>query len=70
MLYSVNWQNIIVWLPLLFEISGNMWIVIVCYPVCDVINFEIYLSFLTKPFSYMTKYSEQKFKYLKNEKSF
>ena len=47
-----------------------MWIVIVCYPVCDVINFEIYLSFLTKPFSYMTKYSEQKFKYLKNEKSF
>ena len=27
-----------------------MCIVIVCYPVCDVINFEIYLSFLIKSF--------------------
>ena len=42
--------------------------VIVCYPVCDVINFEIYLSFLFKPFFYLTKNSEQKLKYLKNDK--
>ena len=34
-----------------------MCIVIVCYPVYDVINFEIKLSFLIKPFSYMTKMS-------------
>ena len=47
-----------------------MCIVIVFYPVCDVINLEIYLSFLIKPFSYMTKNSEEKLKYLKNEKSF
>ena len=25
-------------------------IVIVCYPFCDVIDFEIYISFLIKPF--------------------
>ena len=30
------------------------------YQFCDVINFEIYLSFLTKPFSSMNKSSEQK----------
>ena len=41
----------IVLLPLFIEIFGNMFIVIVFYPVCDVINFEIYLSFLIKPFS-------------------
>ena len=47
-----------------------MCIVTVCCPVCDVINFEISLSLLIKPFSYMTKNSEQMCKYLKSEKSF
>ena len=42
-----------------------MGIVIAYYPVCDVINFGIYLGFLIKPFSYMTENSEQKL----NEKS-
>ena len=46
-----------------------MCIVIVWFPVWDVINFEIYLSFRIKPFYYMNKKSEQKMKYLKNEKS-
>ena len=55
MLYSINSPSLIVSLPLLMEISGYICIVIICYPVCDVINFEIYLSFLIKPFSYMTK---------------
>ena len=45
MLYSVNWPNFIVWLPLLFKIPGNMFIVIVSIPVCDVRNFEV-LTFL------------------------
>ena len=40
-------------------------IVIICFPTEDVINF----SFLIKPFSYITKKSGQKFKFLKNEKS-
>ena len=42
-------------LLLLLEITGNMCIVNVCYPVCGVINFEIYLGFLIKTLSYKTK---------------
>ena len=49
---------------------GNMYIAIVCYPGYDVINLKINLTFLIKPFFYMTKKSRQKFKYLENEKSF
>ena len=30
MLYSINWPNFIVWLPLLLEILGNKYIKIVC----------------------------------------
>ena len=59
-----------VWLFLILEILGNMRIAIVCIPGCDVINFEINLVFLIKPFFYMTKKLKQKFKYLENEKSF
>ena len=54
-LNSFNLSNFIFWLPLLFEIPGNTFTVIFCVPVCDVINFEIYLSFLIKPFSHITK---------------
>ena len=46
---------IIISLPLLLEMLGNMCIVLVCFPGCDIINFEINLGFLIKPFSYMTK---------------
>ena len=47
-----------------------MYIVIDYYPVCDVTNFEIYLSFLIKPFSYMSRNSEQKMKYVKKKRAF
>ena len=70
MLYSTNWPNFIVWLHLLFEISGNACIAIACFSGCDVINFEINLIFLIKSFFYMTKKSRQIFKYLEKEKSF
>ena len=50
MLYSINWPNLIVWLPLLLEILGNMCIAIVYYPGCDVMGFEINLIFLIEPF--------------------
>ena len=69
-LHSISWANVIVWWPFFLEVSGNMCIIIVCCPVCDVINFEIYLSFFTKPFSLLTQNSEQKLKYTKNKKSF
>ena len=39
-----------VWLLLLCEISGNMCIAIACEPACDVMNFEVKLIFLIKPF--------------------
>ena len=48
---------------------GNICIVIICYPVFDVINFETKVSFLIRPFSHMTKKSAQKLKYLENVKS-
>ena len=34
---------------------GNLFIPIVCFPCCDVINFEINLIFLIKPFFFRTK---------------
>ena len=69
MLYSINWPKFIVRFPLLLEILSNMCIIIVYYPGCDVITFEINLFFLIRLW-YMTKKSRQKLKYLENEKSF
>ena len=56
---SIKWANLIAWLSLLLEIMSNMCIKITCFPICDVIKFEITFSFLIKPFSYMTKTSGQ-----------
>ena len=50
-------------MPLPLEILVNMCIAIVCYPGCDVINYEMNLIFLIKK-------SRQKLKYLESEKSF
>ena len=58
--WSNYWSNFIVWLLLLLEISGNICLVFVYYPVCDVVNFEINLSFFVKLFSYITKKTKQK----------
>ena len=55
MLCSIKWPNFIVWLPLLLEILGNMCIIIVCWPGCDVINSKINLIFLINLFLYRTK---------------
>ena len=69
-LYSIIWPNFIVWLPLLLKILGNMCIVIIPCPVCDVINFETIHNSLIKLCFYIIKKSGQKGKYLKNDKSF
>ena len=55
MINSFNWRSFIVWLPLLFETWGNMFVAIICFPECDDINFEISHSFLIKPFFYIAK---------------
>ena len=76
MLYSINWPNLFVWLPLFFEILGitipqinqkiliiHMCITIFCFPGCNCIVF-------ISPFFYMIKKPRQKLKYLENKKSF
>ena len=45
-LYYMNLANFIVRLLLFLGISGDMSIVTDCYPVSEVMNFKIYLSFL------------------------
>ena len=70
-LYSMNWPNFIVWLPLLHEILGNTCIVIVCWPGCDVINFEINLIFLIKPYSSIwTKSQDKNLNILRTQRAF
>ena len=69
-LYSFDRLNFIFCFPVLLEILGNVCIAIVCFTGCDVINLEINLIFLIKPFFYMTEKLRQKFKYLENKKSF
>ena len=37
------------------EVLGKIGIVTISFPIDDIINFEINLSFLIEPFSFMTK---------------
>ena len=60
MLCFINWPRFIVWLPLRLEILRKMCIIITCFSVYDVINFEINLRILAEPFSYMTKNARAK----------
>ena len=69
-IYFISWPNFIALSTLLLKILYNMCIIIICCPVFDVINFEVNLNLLIKPFFYITKKSWQKFKYLENKKSF
>ena len=59
MLYFTNWPKSIAWLSLLLEILGNMCVVIICCPICDVISLGINLSFFIKPFFYITEKARQ-----------
>ena len=49
---------------------GQYVIAIVCYPACDVINFEIYLGFLVKRFSYMNKIQNKNLNVSRTKKAF
>ena len=70
MLYYVNWTNFITWLLLLLEILGNKCIAIVCFPGCDVINFQTNLIFLIGPFFYMIKKSDKNWNILGTKRAF
>ena len=50
MLCSINWPSLIVWLPLLLTILGNMCIVIISFSNLSRDNFGINVSFLIKLF--------------------
>ena len=52
------------------EILGNMSIAIICFPGCAVINFEINLIFLIKPFFCMTKKSKKSLNILIMKRAF
>ena len=49
---------------------GNMCIVIIYSPVCDVIVLVINLAFLASPFPIWLNKLEQKFKYIQTKKVF
>ena len=63
-LSSVNWPNLIAWLPLLLGILGNMFIALFVNQVVTSWVLKLTLAF------YMSKTSWQKLEYLENEKSF
>ena len=70
MLYSINWPNVIAWLPFLLEILGNMCIAIVCKPDCGVIDFKFSLIFLIKPFSYCPKRQDKNLNIVRTKRAF
>ena len=45
LLTNFNYSNFIVWLLFFHKILGHICIIIICFSVCDVINFEIKLSY-------------------------
>ena len=59
------WLNFITWLPLHCEILGNMCIAIICRPGYDIMNFEVKLIFLIKPFYLHDQNLVTKTKYLR-----
>ena len=69
-LLFINWSNLIMSLPLVLEILSNMCIAIVCIPGCDIINFEINLIFLTKPFSTWPKSQDINLNILRTKRDF
>ena len=55
MLYSIKRPNFTLSMPLLLEIFGYACITTACFPRCNVINFEINLTFLIELFFYRPK---------------
>ena len=70
MLYSINWPYFIFWLLFFLWYWAICALKLVASQVgCDVINFDVNIILLIKPFLRKTRKSRQ-FKYLENEKSF
>ena len=67
MLYSINWPNVIVWLPWLLEILRNTWIVIIYSLVYDVIDYE--LALISSKFYTCPKNQEKKLSILRTKRA-
>ena len=67
--FTINWLNFIVWLRFPLEVSDNMCIALVCFPVCDVINFEMNLMVLIKPIFLHDQKIKTKCKYPKTKRA-
>ena len=70
LLYYINWPNFIDWLPLLSEILGNISIAVVCWPVYDIINFEINLISNQSNFSIWPKIQDKNLNILRRKRAF
>ena len=70
MLLSVNRRNFIVWLPLLPAILDNMYMVIICFPVCDAMNSEVTLAFLSSRFPKWLESQDKALNILRRERTF
>ena len=74
--YDFSQKKISRYILLTYQISSfgclyfldNICFAIVCFPICDVINFEINLSFLIKSFFYMNKRVRSK-KFLRTKRA-
>ena len=67
---SLTYNKSKLYWPLLLDVLGNMYITIVFFLDCYVINFEINPTFIIKPFLYMIKSQDKHLEYLENKKSF
>ena len=70
LLYFITWRNFIIWSPLLYEYWAICLSQLFFNQVVTSWILKLTLSFLSSRFSYITKKSWRKLKYLKNEKSF
>ena len=69
-LYSINWPNFIVWLPVFCEILSNIIIVIICFQDYDLINLDIDLNFLITSFSCIIKSQDKNLNIFKTKRVF
>ena len=70
-LYSTNWPSLVDWLPFLLEVLGNVGNVIICYAVCNVLDFGIKLSFfLSNRFPKWPKGQDKNLDILRTKRAF
>ena len=67
---TINWSNLILWLPLSLEVLSNMCIAITCLPGCNVTNFETNLIILMKSSFYIIQGQDKNLNIFGTKKTF